>query len=126
MSAAILSPPRVAIVEDDSSLLGALAFALETEGYEVASYADATRVLEAPPRADCLVVDLKLPDLDGLALIGRLRALGHDTPAILITTTPDDRCRQDAAKAGVRIVEKPLLDATLRRAIEAAVLDARS
>jgi FixJ family two-component response regulator len=126
MSADVLSPPRVVIVEDDSSLLGALAFSLETEGYEVASYVDAAHLLAAPPRADCLVVDQKLPDLDGLGLIRELRALGNDTPAILITTRPDERCRRAAAQAGVQIVEKPLVDSTLRRAIEAAVLHVRN
>ncbi len=83
-------------------------------------------MLDAPPPADCLVVDLKLPDLDGLALIARLRDVGVTTPAILITTTPDERCRKTAAAAGVAIVEKPLLDGTLRRAIETAVLRSRS
>jgi len=127
----MLSPasarPQVMIVEDDRSLLGALTFALEAEGYRVAAYHEARRLLDAPPAgADCLVVDLKLPDIDGLTLIARLRDAGITAPAILITTTPDDRCRKAAAAAGVAIVEKPLLDASLRYAIEAAVLRPRS
>lgn len=126
MSAASASPPRIAIVEDDGSLLGALAFALEAEGYQVQTYAEAAPLLVAPPAADCLVIDQKLPDMDGISLIGRLRALGVTTPAILITTGPDRRCVQAAAEAAVPIVEKPLVDGRLRRAIETALLLNRS
>ncbi len=126
MSAVFADPPRITIVEDDRSLLGALAFALEAEGYEVKAYAAAAGLLAAPPQADCLVIDQKLPDMEGLTLIGRLRALGVDTPAILITTGPDERCRKAAAAAAVTIVEKPLVDGQLRRAIETAVRQARS
>ena len=120
------APPRIIVVEDDPSLLGALAFAFEADGYEVATYTAAAGLLAEPPLADCLVVDLRLPDLDGLRLIARLRGLGVTAPAILITTRPDERSRKAAAEAGVPIVEKPLLDGELRRAIEAAIQRSRS
>jgi two-component system response regulator FixJ len=125
MASTVLAPARITIVEDDRSLLGALAFALEADGYHVTTYNEARRILADPPSADCLVVDLKLPDLDGLTLISQLRERGVTTPAILITTRPDERCRTAAARAGVLIVEKPLLDSQLRWAIEAAVLKSR-
>ena len=70
-----LTKPRVTIVEDDLSLLNALAFALEADGYAVAPYNAASQLLGRPPRADCMVVDLRLPDMDGMALIAALRAL---------------------------------------------------
>lgn len=113
--------PRIVIVEDDLSLLGALTFALEADGYVVLAYAAAGPLLQGPPGADCLVIDLKLPDMDGLALIGRLRAIGPQPPAILITTHPTERLRRAAAAAKVEIVEKPLMGAELRRRIEAAI-----
>ena len=112
---------RITVVEDDASLLGALAFALEADGFAVAAFSKARPLLEAPPPTDCLVVDLRLPDMDGLALIGRLRAGGVHPPAILITTNPDQRCREAAAAALVEIVEKPLMNGELRRAIDRAV-----
>ena len=116
-------PIRITLVEDDASLLSALTFALEADGYAVAPYAAARPLLENPPASDCLVIDLKLPDMDGLTLIARLRALGHQAPAILITTNPDARLHRAAAAAQVAIVEKPLMGAELRHRIELAIAE---
>lgn len=115
------APASVLIVEDDASLLNALVFALRADGYEVSGYRTADRALADRRPRDCLVVDLKLPDMDGLSLIDGLRELGVTAPAILITTSPDERCRRRASDAHVSIVEKPLLDAQLNRHIAAAI-----
>jgi DNA-binding response OmpR family regulator len=124
MRALATRPTRITLVEDDASLLGALTFALEADGYQVAAYAAARHLLENPPEADCLVIDLKLPDMDGLSLIKRLRALGPQPPAILITTNPDDRVRRAAEAVQVPIVEKPLMGGELRRRIASAIGEA--
>jgi DNA-binding response OmpR family regulator len=113
--------PRVTIVEDDVSLLNALAFALEADGYAVSPYTAGSPLLACPPRADCMVVDLRLPDMDGMALIAALRARGPQPRAILITTNPDARLREAAALASVEIVEKPLVGGELRQRIADAV-----
>jgi DNA-binding response OmpR family regulator len=117
----VSSRPRVTIVEDDVSLLNALAFALEADGYAVSPYTAAGPVLAQPPHADCMVIDLRLPDMDGLALIEALRRLGPQPRAILITTNPDERLRRAAAAADVDIVEKPLIGGELRQRIADAV-----
>ena len=109
------------VVEDDQSLLGALVFALEAEGFRVAAHTTAEAVLDGPVAADCLVVDLKLPAMDGLSLIARLRERNVNAPAILITTNPDDRVKAAAQARGVLIVEKPLIGGELRRRIDEAV-----
>ena len=126
MPPSALQRPRVTIVEDDVSLLNALAFALETDGYVVSPYTAASPLLARPPAADCMVIDRKLPDMDGLELIEALRKLGPQPRAILITTNPDERVRQAAALAGVAIVEKPLLGGELRDRIADAVRDRES
>ena len=119
-------PATIVLVEDDSSLRNALAFALEEEGYKVRAYDRGGSALAADQAdADCLVIDLKLPDIDGLDLIDRLRTLGSRAPAIIITTNPDARQRRQAEGAGVAIVEKPLLDGRLRVHIDAAVARGR-
>jgi two-component system response regulator FixJ len=108
-------------VEDDASLLNALSFALEADGFSVHAFSSANPFLLAPIQADCMVIDLQLPDLDGLALIDRLRARQIWSPAILITTHPTERTRQGAAAAGVAIVEKPLVTGELRLRIDEVV-----
>jgi two-component system C4-dicarboxylate transport response regulator DctD len=114
---------RIAIVEDDAALLNALVFALEADGYAVTSYGEAESALSRPPHVDCLVIDQKLPGMDGLSLIARLRALEPQPPAILITTNPDQRLRRAAATAKVQIVEKPLMGGELRQRILEALAD---
>jgi FixJ family two-component response regulator len=118
-----MTPPqhRISIVEDDASLRKALTFALETDRYAVASYRNGASALQDRRACDCVVVDLRLPDTDGLTLIDDLRRDGVDAPAILITTNPDDRCRRRAAAAGVAIVEKPLLGPELSQHIASAI-----
>jgi two-component system C4-dicarboxylate transport response regulator DctD len=113
--------PTIVLVEDDRSLLNALVFALEADGFDVHAYTSAKPVLASPFDADCMVIDLKLPDLDGLTLVARLRELGSVSPAILITTNPDGRSRRAAAIAGVQIVEKPLMTGELRARIDEAI-----
>ena len=111
----------IVIVEDDASLLNALSFALEAEGLSVDAFRSAETLLSAPVEADCMVIDLQLPGLDGLALISRLRARKISSPAILITTNPTERTRRAAAAAGAPIVEKPLITGELRRRIDELV-----
>lgn len=101
--------PIIVLVDDDSALLEALTLSLETEGFHVLPYASAELLLSEPnlPLIGCLVLDQKLPGMDGLALLARLRSRGVDLPATLITT-PDAAVKRKAGAAGVSIVEKPL------------------
>ena len=111
----------IVIVEDDASLLGALMFALEADGFVVHAYGCAAPLLASPVHADCMIIDLKLPDVDGLTLIKRLRERDVRAPAILTTTSPTDRTRRWAADMGVEIVEKPLITGELRGRIDELV-----
>ncbi len=109
----------VAIVEDDRALLSALAFVLEAEGVAVRAHADAESALRSGDlgRADCLVIDHRLPGLDGLSLLARLRAENLSTPAFIITSNPDARCKARAAAANAEIIEKPLMNDALTAAV---------
>lgn len=112
--------PCVLVVDDDPALLGALEFALKAEGYRVSSCADAETAMRVPAdQIACLVIDYRLPNIDGLDLAQRLRAAGVTAPLILITSNPDARCRARAAHGGAVIVEKPLLGDRLSRQIRA-------
>src|SRR5258708_40331462 len=103
------APGILIVVDDDVAVLSALKFAFEVEGFNVHAYADAESLLSAPgfPERGCLVLDYKLPGLNGLQLLSRLRRRGVTLPAVLITT-PEPFVISQAASANVPIVAKPL------------------
>ncbi len=102
--------PVVIVVDDDPAVLGSLQFAFEIEGFEVWPFASGEALLDLGAGVDhgCLVLDYQLGGLDGLALLERLRDQGSRLPAVLITT-PNPAVALKAARAGVGIIEKPLL-----------------
>ncbi|HVY84562.1 MAG TPA: response regulator [Caulobacterales bacterium] len=121
------TPPQkaaVVIVDDDAAVRHALSFALETEGFEVRTYASGEALLAATGEAKpaCLVLDQRLPGVSGLDLLARLRGQGVVAPAFLITTHPAPLVRARALAAGVEIVEKPLLGDVVTRKVRAAIV----
>ena len=81
------SPLRAMLIEDDAVLADGLARALEGEGLQVercASGGEALRALAAAP-CDLVVLDLGLPDMDGLEVLARLRSRGQELPVLLLT-----------------------------------------
>jgi two-component system, LuxR family, response regulator FixJ len=115
------SPTNVVIVDDDPAVLGALAFSLELEGFRVTTYRSGPELLAEPTVAQsgCLVIDFKMPEMDGLELLTALRQRGVRLPAILITSHPTEAVRRRAEAAGAPIIEKPLLGEALSNAIHA-------
>ncbi len=107
-------PAILILVDDDAAVLSALKFVFEVEGFEVRAYPDGESLLREPdfPGSGCMVLDYKLPGLNGLDLLARVRELGVMLPAVLITT-PTPAVRARAATVGVALVEKPLLTSTL-------------
>ncbi|WP_456685421.1 response regulator, partial [Bradyrhizobium sp. P5_C11_2] len=74
------------------------------------------------PGADCYVIDYKMPDINGIELVGRLRQSGADTPVILITGYPDGNISARATAAGIKdVILKPLLDENLVKRIRHAI-----
>jgi two-component system response regulator FixJ len=116
--------PLICIVEDDQALLASIRFSLGVQGMDAHCFSDATELLNGlPPMAliRCFVIDHILPDLPGLDLLERLRAMGHTAPAILITTNPKETAKARAAAMGVGILEKPILGDDLAVAIRLAI-----
>ena len=101
----------VAIIEDDAAVRNALAFSLQTDGLSVRAYGCAEDLLKDPfaVEIDCLVVDYRLPNMNGLDMLKELRRRGIDAPAILIATEPSPAVRAAVGLMGASIVEKPLL-----------------
>ncbi len=81
----------IALVDDDRNILTSVSIALEAEGYEVRSYTDGAQALaalsSAPP--DLAVLDIKMPRMDGMELLRRLR-LKSDLPVIFLTSKDEE------------------------------------
>ena len=110
-------PTRVLLVDDDPAVRGSLKFALELEGFEVEDVASAELVGEQD--ANCLVLDYRLPGMNGLQLLDLLRRRGSKAPAIIITSRPNRKVREQIAAAKATLIEKPLLCDALSGAIRA-------
>ena len=119
------TPTTVYVVDDDSAVRRALAFALDLEGFAVETFESGEALLlrDRPQGRGCLVLDERLPGVTGLDTLRQLRAREIDLPAILVTSHPKPSFRAAAAIAGAPILEKPLEGATLIDAIH-ELLDA--
>ncbi len=88
---------KVLVVEDDPAVSSSITRALRLEGYEAQAAAEGGVALQdlaiSPP--DAVVLDLQLPDIDGLEVCRRLRAAGDDIPVLMLTARDsiDDRVR---------------------------------
>jgi two-component system response regulator FixJ len=125
--ASVSLPPRksmVYVVDDDYDVRTSLRFLLETEGFDVRTFRSGVALLGSSTRnrADCLVVDYKMAELDGLELALRLRRLHVSTPIILITGYPDENISAKASSAGVRqVLLKPNLEGDLVDCVRNAI-----
>ncbi len=81
----------ILVVEDDSKMLNLLKLYLEREGYEVIATRDGTTAIEAANRArpNLVILDLMLPQLDGIEVCRRLRA-ASDVPIMMLTARVDE------------------------------------
>ena len=100
----------VHVVEDDAAMRDALCLLLQSSDFQVRSFASAEAFLTEvePSRSLCLLTDLRLPGMDGLALYRHLVSLGTEPAAVLITGHGDIPIAVAALKDGVMdFVEKP-------------------
>lgn len=114
----------VFVVDDDTALREALQLLLESEGYPVEVFATASAFIKAcePGRRGCAILDVGLPDMDGLALQEQLTARGISLPVIILTGQGDVPKAVRALKAGaVDFLEKPAEPAELLRRVSAAL-----
>jgi FixJ family two-component response regulator len=121
----VVSPPVVAIVDDDPGVLRALHRLVELAGYTVQAFASAHECLDslARGRAACLILDIHLNGgMSGFELQERLAASGVGVPVIFITANDDARIRERAENSGAagylcKPVDRQALLETIRRAI---------
>ena len=116
--------PVVYVVDDDTDVLGSLRFLLETDGFDVRTFRSAAALLNgnAAGKADCFVIDYKMPAMSGIDLANRLRNRQAGTPIILITGYPDENIEEKAAAAGIRhVLLKPHLEESLVSRIRSVI-----
>jgi FixJ family two-component response regulator len=122
--------PVVFLVDDDQQLLRALARLLREHGFTTAAFASAEAFLREQDASQpgCLVLDVNLPGLDGLALQRRLAERDSSRPIIFLTGYGDIPASVRAIKAGaVDFLTKPVAGETLLAAVrDALALDAQA
>ena len=112
------------VVDDDDDVRAAIAGLLTSEGLRAVTFATSRQFLDSRPQdgPSCLVLDLQLPEMDGLAVQRELVAAGVSTPIIFITAHGDIPAAVTAMKSGaVEFLSKPFDDEKLLRAIDQAL-----
>ena len=84
-------PHTIALVDDDQNILASLSAALEDEGYSVDTYMDGVEALDGIARrpVDLAILDIKMPRMDGMELLGNLRKK-NNLPVIFLTSKDDE------------------------------------
>lgn len=115
---------RICVLDDDPDVLQSLRFLLETYGFGVRTFSAATVLLGSidPDDVDCLVIDYKMPHMDGLDVAARLRQRKIATPIVLMTDYSDPHIAGRAATIGIDyILLKPHLEDSLVTRIRDAI-----
>lgn len=111
----------VFIVDDDEAIRQSIGFMLRKAGYGVSAFASGDDFLKAVTRESqgCVLLDVRMPGLDGLEVQARLNAIGIALPVIMLTGHGDVTLAVRAIKAGaIEFLEKPFERAVLLAAID--------
>lgn len=115
--------PTVFIVDDDASVRAALARLMRTAGWHAEACASAREFIERydRERPGCLVLDVSMPEVDGLELQGQLRELGDTVPIVFLSGHADIAMTVAAMRAGaVNFLTKPVSGRQLVDAVREA------
>lgn len=114
----------VHVIDDDTDVRQSLAFLLTAAGFTVRVHESAVAFLQILPevREDCVITDIRMPQMNGLELQRRLGELKAGLPVIVMTGHGDVPLAVEAMKAGaVDFIEKPFDDEVLLSAVRAAL-----
>lgn len=118
-------PGTVHVVDDDASFRAAVERRLKKAGYSVATYPSARQLLDRLPDESlpgCLLLDVRIPDLNGPELQDRLSKLGSILPIVFLTGYADVPTAVQAIKAGAEdFLTKPVSSEKLLHAVEQAM-----
>jgi FixJ family two-component response regulator len=114
----------ISIIDDDLLVRESTADLVSSLGHEALVFSSGEQFLASGrlPDTACIITDLNMPGLDGLALQSLLLAGGHRTPIIFITAFPKETARARAIDAGaVAFLSKPFEESSLINALAAAL-----
>jgi two-component system response regulator FixJ len=114
----------VHLVDDDDAIRRSVGFMLKTSGFHVRTYESGTQLLKAGPELEtgCILLDIRMPGMDGLEVQEALKSRGVTLPVIIMTGHGDVSLAVQAMKAGaVDFIEKPFEKAVLLSAIEQGI-----
>ena len=115
--------PTIALVDDDRNILTSVSIALESEGYRIMTYTDGASALEgfktSPP--DLAILDIKMPRMDGMELLRRLRQK-TDMPVIFLTSKDEEIDELFGLKMGADdFIRKPFSQRLLVERVKAVL-----
>jgi two-component system response regulator ChvI len=115
--------PTIALVDDDRNILTSVSIALESEGYRVLTYTDGVSALDGfnGSNPDLAILDIKMPRMDGMELLRRLRQLS-DMPVIFLTSKDDEIDELFGLKMGADdFIKKPFSQRLLVERVKAVL-----
>lgn len=114
----------VHLVDDDEAIRRSAGFMLKTSGFHVRTYESGVELLKAAPDLEpgCILLDIRMPGMDGLEVQESLKSRGVALPVIIMTGHGDVSLAVQAMKAGaVDFIEKPFEKAVLLSAIDQGI-----
>ncbi|MCX5494922.1 response regulator transcription factor [Kaistia dalseonensis] len=115
--------PTIALVDDDRNILASVSIALESEGYRVQTYTDGASALDGFQQTlpDLAILDIKMPRMDGMELLRRLRQR-TDLPVIFLTSKDDEIDELFGLKMGADdFIKKPFSQRLLVERVKAVL-----
>ena len=120
-------PHKVYVIDDDEAMRDSLMFLLDSAGFEVTLFEAAQQFLDARSALPfgCVVSDVRMPGIDGIELLKRLKAAHSAFPIVIMTGHGDVPLAVEAMKLGaVDFLEKPFEDDRLIAMIDGAIREA--
>ena len=118
---------KVYVIDDDAAMRDSLSFLLDSSGFDVSLFEHAQAFLDCLPTLafGCIVSDVRMPGIDGIELLKRLKAANSSFPILIMTGHGDVPLAVEAMKLGaVDFLEKPFEDERLVGMIESAIHEA--
>lgn len=119
-----MSPPLISVVDDNESVREAIRGLIRSIGYAVATFESAEDFLASASLAEtkCLILDVRMPGMDGMELQRRLAATEYRLPIVFITAHGDEASRVEALNNGaVDYLQKPFSERALLNAVSRAI-----